>query len=175
METRMDRPRRYAHAADSSTASMSAIDGLAVDLDTRPRATFALDDGQRANWRRRPLDAPCSGTQAAPTDGDDEVGVDGCGEPFARLDSATIYLDQLAGELERREWLCVEGDGPVLHVVHPFVHCLAGSVGCCWDSTGGCDFAWTEGDLIGPVGDVTGAADRVENVLRVGGAVGGAR
>jgi hypothetical protein len=172
METHMDRPRRRAIPVDSSAASTRTVGFAAVEqcLD----AQFLVEAGQGWEERGRLRDEPYRVRRRPLSSTRSSIGVANPQGLSVEPPDATAYLVRLAAELEFREWLCVEGDGPVLQVVHPFVHCLAGSVGCCRDSAGGCDFAWTDGDLIGPVDEVNAAADRVENGLRVGGAAGGA-
>lgn len=174
----MDRTRRHGRVVERLTAATEAVDSSIVRSWPAAPAASMIAAGQDVDRSAWPFDAPYSGRRRALTGGDDRVGGKGDGKPSTEPDAAAMYLERLSTELGRREWLvllCVQGGEAVLHVAHPVVHCVTDHVLCRQSADGEWQFVWSGSDFIGPVDDVTGAADRIVQRLRVVGAAGGER
>jgi hypothetical protein len=76
--------------------------------------------------------------------------------------NATTYLQQLAAELLHHGWLTDLVLRPVLRVSNPAEPDLSDDIACAEGT-----FCWDGGQEIGPVAEVSGAADHVMHVLRV--------
>jgi hypothetical protein len=84
------------------------------------------------------------------------------------MDDARTHLERLAQELRQRQWtarLGRRGSAPILTVVNPGAPRITETV-ICSGSAGDYVFCWSWRQTIGPVGEVSGAADRIQHVLR---------
>lgn len=84
------------------------------------------------------------------------------------MDDARTHLERLAQELRQRQWtadLDHRGSASALTVTNPDVPRITESI-ICRDSSGDYAFCWSWSQAIGPVGEVSGVADRIQHVLR---------